>query len=176
MAEIEIHAAHERAGDAFSKGVSVAVAIIGIVLEIVTIASHRAHTASVIHRTEANDQWAFYQAKKIREHMLDIAASLAGTVTVSDPQRARELAQRYAHDRDRYDSESRDIQREAQSRETESEREEERALRLDVGEGFLELGLVLCSLYFLSKRKFFPALGGVAALLGTLISATHWFV
>ena len=176
MAELEIHAGEAHASDAFSKGVSVMVAVIGIVLAVVTIASHRAHTASVIHRTEANDQWAFYEAKKIREHMLDIAASLATTVTVTDAQKARALAESYAKERDRYDREGKDIQREAQSRESASEREEQRALRLDVGDGFLELGLVLSSLYFLSKRRFFPAMGAMAAVIGAVVSAASGLV
>jgi hypothetical protein len=38
-----------------------------------------------------------------------------------------------------------------------------------VGEGLLELGLVLSSLYFLAKRRFFPLLGAAAALSGTAI-------
>ena len=42
-------------------------------------------------------------------------------------------------------------------------------MRLDIGEGFLELGLVLSSLYFLSKRKFFPVIGITAAVIGTVL-------
>ena len=41
-----------------------------------------------------------------------------------------------------------------------------RAVRLDVGEGLLELGLVMCSLYFLSRRRFFVLLGVIAAAVG----------
>ncbi|MBV8852309.1 MAG: DUF4337 family protein, partial [Sinobacteraceae bacterium] len=51
----------------------------------------------------------------------------------------------------------------------ETAREEGRAVRLDLGEGFLELGLVLSSLYFLSRRNFFPVLGISAALIGTAL-------
>ena len=143
-------------------------------LAVVTIASHRAHTAAVIHRTEANDQWAYYQAKKTREHLTDIASQLALTVTAADPQRARDLAARYAKERDRYNDQAKAIQQGAEEREAASEREERRGLRLDVGEGFLELGLVLSSLYFLSKRKLFPALGAGAAILGAIASAANW--
>jgi hypothetical protein len=35
-----------------------------------------------------------------------------------------------------------------------------------MGEGFLELGLVLSSLYFLSKQRLFPIIGGIAAVIG----------
>ena len=77
MAEIEISAEHDHANDPFGRRVGVMVAMIGIVLAVVTIASHRAHTATVIAKTEANDQWTFFQAKKIREHLLDVGAGLA---------------------------------------------------------------------------------------------------
>ena len=133
----------------------VAVGVIGIILAVVTIGSHRAHTASVIVRTEANDQWAFYQAKKLREHLLDVGASLASGLA-SEPSRVQPLVEKFHRDRDRYTHDAEEIQRQAKAKEDESLHQERRALLLDIGEGFLELGLVLSSLYFLSKRRFFP--------------------
>ena len=69
-------------------------------------------------------------------------------------------------DKERYARETDEIQKEANAKEKESDHEEQRAVWLDLGEGFLELGLVLSSLYFLSKRRFFPVFGGLAALIG----------
>ncbi len=120
MAEVEIHTSHEGGGDAFTKGVSVMVGVIGIVLAFVTIASHRAHTAAVIHRTEANDQWSFYEAKKEREHLMDVAAGLLGVVQVAQADKAQVLGSQYAKERDRYASEATPIQQEAKAREAES--------------------------------------------------------
>ena len=176
MAEIEIHAHHAHTADQVGKTVSIMVALTGIVLAIVTIGSHRAHTSAVIHRTEANDQWAFYQAKKTREHLVEGIAGLVGTVTVNDAQKARALADKLSKDGQRYSQEAKDIQKEAQEREAASDREERRALRLDIAEGFLDLGLVLSSLYFLSKRRFFPVLGGTAAVVGAVIGATNFLL
>jgi hypothetical protein len=174
MAEIEIHAHPEHARDDFAKGVSIMVGVVGILLAVVTIASHRAHTAAVIYRTEANDQWAFYEAKKIREHLVDVTAGLGSVLSVRDEAKARDLIEQWTRDRDRYTKEAAEIQREARSREDASHSEEDRALRLDLGEGLLELGLVLSSLFFLSKRKFFPVLGAVAAVAGAAIAVTGW--
>ena len=167
MAEIEIHHEHGHAHDAdpFGRRVGVLVAVIGIFLSAVTIESHRTHTAAIVYKTEANDQWAFYQAKKIRGHMMDVGATLLDALG-SDPARTRAAADRLAADRDRYAREADGIQKEAEARERESRQAEHRALLFDLGEGLLELGLVLSSLYFLSKRRFFPALGSIAALGG----------
>jgi hypothetical protein len=174
MAEVEIHTSHEGGGDAFTKGVSVMVGVIGIVLAFVTIASHRAHTAAVIHRTEANDQWSFYEAKKEREHLMDVAAGLLGVVQVAQADKAQALGSQYAKERDRYAADATQIQTEAQAREAESRREEARGLRLDLGEGLLELGLVLTSLYFLARKRLFPVIGILAAAAGAIVAATNF--
>jgi Domain of unknown function (DUF4337) len=174
MAELEIHTEHEHGSDPFGQRVGVMIGVIGIILAVVTIGSHRAHTATIIAKTEANDQWTFFGAKKIREHLLDVGAGLA-TALGADKDSARTLAQGYVHERDRYKGEADVIAVEARGKEAESATEEKRALRLDVGEGFLELGLVLSSLYFLSKRRFFPVLGGIAAAIGIGFGALGFF-
>jgi hypothetical protein len=174
MAEVEIHTSHEHGGDAFTKTVSVMVGVIGIVLAFVTIASHRAHTAAVIHRTEANDQWSFYEAKKEREHLMDVAAGLLGVMQAPQPDKAQALGARYAKARDGYAQDAAKIQQDAQSREAESHREEARGLRLDLGEGLLELGLVLTSLFFLSRQRLFPVIGAIAAVAGTVVALTNF--
>ena len=175
MAEVEIHSAHEHADDPLAKRVGVMVGVISIVLACVTIASHRAHTAAVIERTEANDQWSFYEAKKEREHLMDVAAGLLGAVQPADRERAAALAAQYSKERDRYALESKQIQEQAQAREAASRREEARGLRYDLGEGLLELGLVLTSLYFLARQKLFPVAGVLGAIAGTLVVVTDWF-
>jgi hypothetical protein len=174
MAEVEIHTSHEHAGDAFTKGVSVMVGVIGIVLAFVTIASHRAHTAAVIHRTEANDQWSYYDSQKEREHLMDVAAGLLGVVQVAQPDKAQALAAQYAQGRDKYLAEAAKAQQDAKAREAESQREEARGLRLDLGEGLLELGLVLTSLFFLARNRLFPVIGILAAAAGSIVAATNF--
>src|SRR5690348_16344680 len=152
MAEVEIHTGHGHGDDEFGRRIGVIVGIIGIILAVVTIASHRAHTAAVIAQTKANDQWAFYQSKKLRQHLAEIGSSLAGALA-TDPSKVQGLIDKLNKDRDRYAHDTADIEEEAHDKEGEGEHEEQRALRLDMGEGFLELGLVLSSLYFLSKQR-----------------------
>jgi len=169
MAEVEIHTAHPHEIDEFGRAVGVMVGIIGIALALTTIGAHRAHSAAIITRTEANDQWAFYQAKKGREHLEDVGAQLAEVLS-GDPARVPAVVSHLRSDRDRYAHESEDIQKEARALDAESVRHEHRALRLDTAEGFLELGLVLSSLYFLAKRRFFPAIGVCAGAVGAAVA------
>src|SRR3979411_1937056 len=91
MPEIELKPEHT--ADPDTRRVGILVGIVGILLSLVTIASHRAHTQAVIHRTESNDAWAYYQAKKIREYTSDVALTLLHTLG-PDPAKIEASAQK----------------------------------------------------------------------------------
>ena len=169
MAEIEIHAAHGHDDDPLAKRIGILVGVIGIALAITTIASHREHTAAVIHRTEANDDWSYYQAKKIREHTSDVGAQIVRALA-GEPARTEAAAAKFDAARAKYLSDAEEIQKGAKHHVEETEHAEYLALRFDIGEGFLELGLVLTSLYFLGRQRWFPVAGVVTAAAGLLVA------
>ena len=173
MPEVEIPQAHQV--DGFGKRVGVLIAALGVLLSVVTIASHREHTRAVVLRTEANDQWSFYQAKKIREYQAEVGATLlqalAKDQAAAQPATAAAL-QTLTTQHSKFASDAADLKKAAELRDDDTHRAEARALRLDLGEGFLQLGLVLCSLFFIARRKFFPSLGVAAAALGLVIAAS----
>ena len=173
MAEIELKPEH--AEDPKTRSVGILVGVVGILLSVVTIASHRAHTKAVIDRTESNDQWAYYQAKKIRESTNDVALSLLQALG-TDPTKNEATAHKLEAAREKYSEEAKDVMKEAQAKDAEQKIEEMRALRFDIGEGLLELGLVLCSLYFLARKTFFPVLGLVASIAGTALGIVGWML
>ena len=164
MPEIEVKPEH--AADPNTRRVGIMVGVVGIFLSVVTIASHRAHTQAVIHRTESNDEWAYYQAKKIRENTSEVAVTVLQTPGCGSRQDRGAGAEAEAA-RDKYAADAEQIQEDAKRKDEESDVEERRALRFDIGEGLLELGLVLCSLYFLARNGFFPIFGVLAAAAGT---------
>jgi len=166
MPEIEVKPEH--AADPYTRGVGILVGVVGILLSVVTIASHRAHTDAVIHRTESNDAWAYYQAKKIREYTSEVAVTLLHTLG-TDPAKAEAPLQKLEAARAKYAADAEKIQQDAKAKDDESDVEQVRALRFDIGEGLLELGLVLCSLYFLARKSFFPILGVLSSIAGTVM-------
>jgi hypothetical protein len=166
MPEIEVTPEH--AADPNTRRVGILVGVVGILLSVVTIASHRAHTDAVIHRTEANDQWSYYQAKKIRENTEEVALSLM-TSLGTDAAKTESMAQKLEAARAKYAADAEKIQEDAKAKDKETEKEERRALFFDIGEGLLELGLVLCSLYFLARKLFFPVFGVLASLAGAIL-------
>jgi hypothetical protein len=176
MTEIEVKPEH--VGDPHTRRVGILVGIVGILLSIVTIASHRAHTDAVIHRTESNDLWSYYQAKKIRENTDEVATALLQTLS-SEPARVEAAIKKLDAARAKYAGDAEKLQDDARGKDKETALEERRALFFDLGEGFLELGLVLCSLYFMARKDFFPVLGLIASITGTVLGIAgallgHW--
>ena len=166
MAELEIHHEHEGGEkDPFGLKVGVLASILAVLLAVVTIASHRAHTEAVLLKADANDKWSYYQSKKIKLHNIELGEELVGLLAVKSDDSAKALT-RMAGDKKRYDKDSKEAQAQAETLEHSVEKSEARALRFDVGEGLIEIGLVLSSLYFIAKKKYFPAMGVAAGIAG----------
>src|ERR1700733_2794836 len=166
MPELEVTPEH--AADPDTRRVGILVGVVGILLSVVTISSHRAHTDAVIHRTESNDQWSYYQAKKVRENTEEVALSVMSALG-TDPAKIEAASKKLEAARAKYAADAEKIQEEARAKDEETKKEEHRALYFDIGEGMLELGLVLCSLYFLARKAFFPIFGVLSSLAGTIL-------
>jgi gas vesicle protein len=174
MAELEIH--HEgNESDPMGKTVGVIAAIVAVLLAIVTIASHRTHTAAIMHKSGSNDQWAYYQATRVKLHSTELGQNLVSTLGGKSPA-AEKLLKEYESQKKKYEETSKEIQEKARGADESAEADEHRALRYDVGEGLLEIGLVLSSLYFISRKKMFPVLGVICAVTGTAIAITGFMM
>jgi hypothetical protein len=175
MAELEIHHESETEHDPVGKKVGVLAAVLAVALAIVTIASHRTHTAAIIHKSSANDAWSHYQATRVKYHNLELGESLVQAFGAKNDQTGRMLAD-YGAQKKKYEAQSAQIQEEAQGDDQAAEAAEHRALRYDIGEGLLEIGLVLSSLYFIARRMLFPIAGVLAGAAGVLVALTGLLV
>lgn len=175
MPELEIKKEAEYAEDQLARNVGIIAAIIATILAVVTISSHRAHTDAVLAKAEASDQWAFYQAKSLKRNNASLGADLS-RLSAADPAKAAAIIEHFRKEAERYEAEAKPIEQKAEQFERDCERHERRALRFDMGEGLLELGLVLCSLYFISKRKLFPAIGTLTSTVGFVIAVSGLLV
>lgn len=173
MTEIELKPEH--AADPNTRRVGILVGVVGIFLSVVTIASHRAHTDAVIDRTKSNDEWGYFQAKKIRESGAEVAITVLQALG-ADPARVDAAVKKLDASRDHYLADAKTAEAEAHKLEDETDLDEKRALRFDIGEGMLELGLVLCSLYFLARKGFFPILGLISATAGMLLGLSGFLL
>lgn len=176
MAELEVHHEHESEGaDPFGKKIGIVASIIAVFLAVATIVSHRAHTDAVLMKSDGNDKWSYYQSKRIKFHSLelgeDVIHALGGTSA-----EAQTILEKYAAEKKKYAKDSDVAQADATAQEKKAADAEAKALRYDFGEGLLEIGLVLTSLYFISRSKLFPVLGGISAILGVGIAVSGYLL
>ena len=164
------HEAHG-SSDAIGKKVGLLAAILAIGLTMVTIASHRTHTYGIVARSEANDKWAYFQSKRIKFHTVELGQDLV-TVQGLKGEAAEKLLEKYATEKERLKKDSEEIKKEAEEKESESKHAEKKALQFDFAEGLFEIGLVMSSLYFISHKKMFPAMGLLAGIAGAGIAIT----
>jgi len=169
MAELEIHHESESAHDPRGQQVGVLAALLAVLLAVVTILSHRAHTEGVLLKTEANDTWAYYQSKRIKFHNLELGEQLVSLLGAKNAENAQAI-EKFRREQARYDKDAKETKAKADELEAETNRVEKRALRYDFGEGLLEIALVLSSLYFISRKMLFPVVGVIAAVAGIAIS------
>jgi hypothetical protein len=174
MAELEVHTEVE-SGDPFGKKIGILASVVAVLLAVVTIVSHRAHTDAVLMKSDANDKWSYYQSKRIKFHSLELGEDLVN-VLGSNSAAAQKMLEKYGADKKKYAHDSDVAQDDARKQDNEAAHVEARALRYDFGEGLLEIGLVLTSLYFISRSKLFPVLGSFSAALGVGIALSGWFL
>ena len=175
MPELEIHHESEHAIDPMGQRVGVLAAVLAVVLAIVSIVSHRTHTEAIMQKSSANDAWAHYQSTRVKYHNLELGESLVGALGIKG-EATEKLVAKYAAQEKDYDARGKKIQEEAERNDTAAETAEHRALRYDLGEGLLEIALVLSSLYFISRKRMFPVIGIVAGIAGAAIAITGLFV
>jgi hypothetical protein len=182
------HASHSP----FDRRVAMTMAIVAAVLAAVTLLSHREHNATISHliesnikSTEAADQWAFYQAKKGREHLYEAMGDLvavSSTETKSSDAAKASLskwhsnAERYRGDAETIKEKAEELQHESKELEKESHHSHIRADRFDLGELGVELAIILCSIAVLTKRKGFWFSGIAFGVLGAAVAVTGFFL
>ena len=156
--------------------VSITISIMAVVVAAVTLLGHRAHTEELLRQNQAADRWAQYQAKSVRLHETQGFSDVVNIVASLDKQKGAALREKYVKEVEHYQSDKEDISKEAKDLEAERDLAGRKADRFDGGEALLEIGLVICSVTLLTKRKLFwfggmlfGAVGIVLALTGFLL-------
>jgi len=164
LQELHEHAEHAHHNPSLAP-VSLTMAVLAVLVAVASLLGHRAHTEEVVLQAKSSDQWAYYQAKNIRQHEdeLFVAGNGAGAGAG-----ARE---KYAEEAERYKKEKDEIQEKARELERDVGIERARADRYDLAEVFLEIGLVITSITLLSGKRIFWYLGIALTVVGVVVAA-----
>ena len=173
MSEHEIQEHIEHAHHQGERSIGLTMAIVAVLLAMATLLSHRAHTDEVLLKGDANDQWAYYQAKNIRAHMYTADSKIAALLP-NGKELAAEFAETAKVEREGVpatkDKPAKDgadkIQERARERDQETVLTGRRASYFDAAELFLEVSIVLCSISLLSANKFYWKISFVSTIIG----------
>ena len=72
--------------------VSFSISVLAVLVALVTVLSHRAHTGAVLNQARASDEWALYQAKRIRQSNFSTTSDLLTILAPSNPAAAQKLS------------------------------------------------------------------------------------
>lgn len=169
--ELREHA-EEGARDPGMKPVTLTMAVLAVLVAMVSLAGHRAHTEVLLLQNKATDQWAYYQAKNMRRQGIEIFLAQMSIFNVSDAAQAKKMKEKYAKDMERYADELKETQAEARSLEAEVALAQRRANRFDLGEVLLESALVITSITLLTRRRAFWHAGLLFGGAGMAIAVT----
>ncbi|HUC30049.1 MAG TPA: DUF4337 domain-containing protein [Candidatus Acidoferrum sp.] len=175
LSELQEHAEHAKEDPTLAP-VSLTMAILAVLVAVVTLLGHRAHTEEVVLQAKSSDQWAFYQAKNIRRHTDELFTDLTSVQSTTDPAALAKLRDKYSGEASRYQDEQKEVEDKAKELEAEVATERNRADRFDLAEVFLEVGLVITSITLLSGRRVFWFLGLLMAAIGLALAATAFMV
>ena len=173
---LEGHGGHGRHGEheegPFTLPVTVTLSILAVLVAMVTLLGHRAHTEELLLQAKASDQWAYFQAKNIRLRETQSVADILGALAPADKEKTAAVHEKYLTEVERYEKEKDQISEQAKDFEKERDLVQRRADRYDAGEVFLEIGLIICSFTLLTKKKGFWFAGIVLGLVGVITAAS----
>ena len=178
MAEVELpnpEELEERRDKAFSRRVALTTAVYAVILAIASLGASNAMKHMLLAQQQSSDQWAFYQAKVVREHLyraqaLVMQAELADVAAVRGPRQERQqaLATRFAEEEQRYNAEKKDIEKDAKRLEHERDYYRTRDRFFEVAEVFLQISIVCASVAILSTSRAMYLFSIVVATVGVL--------
>lgn len=187
MAEIEVpkpEELEEARGKIFTKRVALVTAVFAVILAISSLGGNNATKEMLLAQQQSSDQWAFYQAKSIREHLyksqkMKMEADLLERGSAMKPdvrKHYEEMLKKMADEEVRYNSEKKEIEGEAKKLEHERDIYRSKDPYFDYAEVLLQISIVMASISILalSRQIFYFSL--CTASLGTLLTLNGYLL
>ena len=178
MAEVELpnpEELEERRDKSFSRRVALTTAVYAVILAVASLGAGNAMKHMLLAQQQSSDQWAFYQAKVIREHLyraqaLVMQAELADVAAARGPrqEKVQALATRFADEEKRYNAEKKDIEKDAKKLEQDRDHYRTRDRYFEFAEVFLQIAIVCSSVAILATSRAMFIFSMVVAALGVL--------
>jgi hypothetical protein len=150
----------EQRDKAFSRRVALTTAVFAVVLAIASLGGNNAMKEMLLAQQEASNQWSYYQAKVIREHLnrgnrILIETQLADPSALTGAERAKfeALARKFGDEEKRMNADKKEIEPKARALEAERDRNQAKDPYFDYAEVLLQISIVTASVSILSASR-----------------------
>ena len=186
MAEVELpnpEELEEIKGKAFTRRVALTTAIFAVILAIASLGGNNAMKEMLLAQQQASDQWAFYQAKVVREHLyraqkmnLEVLLAEPGSVKGRERAKFEAMVKRFGEEEKRFNLEKGDIEKEAKKLEAERDRNRTKDPYFDYAEVLLQISIVMASISILASSRPVYYFALVAAVLGSVLTLNGYLL
>jgi hypothetical protein len=184
MAEVELpkpDELHEHAANSFSRRVALVTAIYAVVLAIAALGGNHAMKEMLLAQQQSSDQWAFYQAKVIREHLyraqkMRLEADLADRAPAAAREKHDALLKKLDEEEKRYNAEKKDIEKDAKKLEALRDSFQARDPYFLVAEALLQIAIVMSSVSILARSGAIFSFSLVLAVVGVVLTVNGYFM
>ncbi|HXJ82989.1 MAG TPA: DUF4337 domain-containing protein [Candidatus Methylomirabilis sp.] len=187
MAEVELpnpEEIREHGRDRFGRGVALVTALFAVMLALAALGGNHAMKEMLLAQQKASDQWAFYQAKVIREHQyrgqkLRLEADLVERGDAMKPaarERIEGLMKQFEEEEKRYNVEKKDIEQEAKRLEHERDVWQTKDPYFLFAEAVLQISIVMASVSILSRSGIIFSFSLVLAAAGALLTVNGFLL
>ncbi len=181
MAEVELpntEELEEVRAKAFTRRVALVTAVFAVILALSSLGGNNAMKEMLLAQQQASDQWAFYQAKAIREHFyrnqrIRIEADLLERGSAMRPEvRAHfeSMLKGMKEEEARFNKEKQEIEQEAKKLEHERDINRTKDPYFDYAEVLLQISVVMASISILAVSRTVFSFAVILACFGTLLS------
>ncbi|WP_322102760.1 DUF4337 domain-containing protein [Paraburkholderia sp. J41] len=195
--EYEVHGPHDHAvehaasghgahgeGDAFPGRMAVMTAILASIGAIFSYQSGNSENLALyykneaaIHKTEAANQWAYYQAKGEKQNLAELGAELSALAPNADAAKGR-----FASEAERYRQQKEPIRAKAEALEKTVEDDDARSEKLLHGHHrwaqattLIQISIALTAITLLTRRRWLFRTSVGAGIVGVVLGATAFF-
>jgi len=187
MAEVELpkpEELHEHAENTFSRRVALVTAVFAVVLAIAALGGNHAMKEMLLAQQQSSDQWAFYQAKVIREHLyraqkLRLEVDLAERGVGARPEaraRMEALFKKFDEEEKRYNAEKKDIEKDAKKLEALRDSFQARDPYFLIAEALLQIAIVMSSVSILARSGLIFSFSLVLAVVGAVLTGNGYLI
>lgn len=181
MSEVElpnVEELEEIRSKKFTKRAALTTAIFAVILAITSLGGNNATKEMLLAQQQASDQWAFYQAKVIREHLyqtqkLWMEADLLERGATMKPESRKHyesILKKMADEEGRFRAEKKEIEQKAKELEHERTINRNKLPYFEYAEVLIQITIVMASISILAVSRSIYYFAIIIAFLGTLLT------